>query len=147
MGTSPRRSPGRIVPGEAFPGINSCVSEQLNEFLAERASGVVRGNFTGVGAEWWWERRMGGGVEVCQELDPRAMIQEIAANTGRDPSEVRRIVEEELGLEDLDPVVLTFEISGEATEDEAAMLLRERSRSPQGLAAGAYERVEQALEN
>lgn len=121
------------------------MSESLNEFLAERAAGVVRGNFTGVGAEWWWERRMGGGVEVCQELDPQAMIQEIAASTGRDPSEVRRIVEEELGLEDLDPVVLTFEISGEATENEAATLLRERSRSPRGLAAGVYERVEQAL--
>jgi len=25
----------------------------------------VRENFTGVRAEWWWERRMGGGIEVC----------------------------------------------------------------------------------
>jgi len=128
-----------------FPDINSRVSEQLNEFLAERASGVVRGNFTGVGAEWWWERRMGGGIEVCQELDPQALIREISTSTGRDPSEIQRIVEEELGLEDLDPVVLTFEISGEATEDEAARMLRERSSTLQGLAESVYRKVEKAV--
>lgn len=122
------------------------MSEQLNGFLAERAASVVHGNFTGVEAEWWWERRMGGGVEVCQELDPEAMIREISHKTGRDPSEVRRAIEEELGLEDFDPVVLTFEISGDATEDEAAELLAERSGSPHGLAAGVYGRVEQALD-
>ena len=117
----------------------------LKELLAERASGIIRGNFTGVEAKWWWERRMNGGVEVCQELEPQAMIREISTSTGREPAEVGRIVQEELGLEDLEPVVLTFGIPGEATEAEAAALLRERSGSPRGLAAAAYERVEEAV--
>jgi hypothetical protein len=47
------------------------VAEKLNELLADKATLLVRENFTGVRAEWWWERRMGGGIEVCQELDPR----------------------------------------------------------------------------
>ena len=118
------------------------MSEQLNQFLAEKADALVRENFTGVRAEWWWERRMGGGIEVCQELDPETMSREISERTGKSVDEVRRAVEEELGLEDAEPVVLTFEIAGDATAEEAAKMLVERSAAPEGLAAGLYGRVE-----
>jgi hypothetical protein len=122
------------------------VTEKLNQFLAEKAAALVRENFTGVRAEWWWERRMGGGIEVCQELDPEAMSREISERTGTSVDEVRRTVEEELGLEGMEPVVLTFEIAGDATADEAAKMLVERSAAPEGLAAGLYSRVEEAVE-
>jgi hypothetical protein len=121
------------------------MSERLNQFLAERAGALVRENFTGVRAEWWWERRMGGGIEVCQELDPEAMSREISERTGTDVAEVRRVIEDELGLEDTEPVVLTFEIAGDATREEAARLLEERSSDPEGLAAGLYRRIEEVL--
>jgi hypothetical protein len=120
--------------------------EHLNQFLAERADALVRENFTGVRAPWWWERRMGGGIEVCQELDPEAMSREISEKTGRGVEQVRQTVEEELGLEDTEPVVLTFEIAGAAAAEEAAKMLVERSSSPEGLAAGLYRRVEEILE-
>ena len=120
--------------------------EYLNQFLAERAGALVRGNFTGVEANWWWERRMGGGIEVCQELDPEAMSREISEKTGRGVEQVRQTVEEELGLEDTEPVVLTFEIAGAAAAEEAAKMLVERSSTPEGLAAGLYRRVEEILE-
>src|SRR3712207_8781865 len=116
--------------------------EYLNQYLAERADALVRENFTGVRAPWWWERRMGGGIEVCQELDPEAMSREISEKTGRDVEQVRQTVEEELGLENTEPVVLTFEIGGTAAAEEAAKMLIERSSTPEGLAAGLYRRVE-----
>jgi hypothetical protein len=119
--------------------------EYLNQFLAERADALVRENFTGVRAPWWWERRMGGGIEVCQELDPEAMSREMSEKTGRDVSEVRRVVERELGLDDIEPVVLTFEIPGDTEADTAAEMLAERSSEPEGIAAGLYRRVEEAL--
>jgi hypothetical protein len=119
--------------------------EQLNQFLAERANALVRENFTGVSAEWWWERRMGGGIEVCQELDPETMSREISERTGKSVDEVRRAVEEELGLDDAEPVVLTFEIAGDATPEQAAQLLAERSSAPEGLAAGLYRRIEEVI--
>jgi hypothetical protein len=122
------------------------VPEQLNQFLAERADALVRENFTGVRAEWWWERRIGGGIEVCQELDPEAMSREISESTGKDLADVQRTVERELGLDDTEPVVLTFEIAGDATPEQAAQLLAERSSTPEGLAAGLYRRIEEALE-
>jgi hypothetical protein len=121
------------------------VPEYLNQFLAERADALVRENFTGVEANWWWERRMGGGIEVCQELDPEAMSHEVAGETGREIPEVRRIVQEELGLEDMEPVVLTFEIPGGTEARAAAGMLAERSSEPEGLAAGLHRRVEEAL--
>ena len=119
--------------------------ERLNQFLAERAGALVRENFTGVRAEWWWERRMGGGIEVCQELDPDEMSREVSEKTGKQVAAVRRVIEEELGLEDTEPVVLTFEIAGDATEEEAAELLAERSSEPEGLAAGLYRRIEEVV--
>ena len=119
--------------------------EYLNQFLADRAATLVEENFTGVRAAWWWERRIGGGIEVCQELDPEAMSREISEQTGRDFSEVRRIVEEELGLEGPEPVVLTFEVPGDTEASRAAEMLAERSSEREGLAAGLYRRVEDAV--
>jgi hypothetical protein len=121
------------------------VPEYLNGFLSERAAALVRENFTGVGANWWWERRIGGGIEVCQELDPEVMSREISERTGRDVAQVRRVVEKELGVEAGEPVVLTFEIPGHTEAGVAAELLAERSSEPEGLAAGLYRRVEEAL--
>jgi hypothetical protein len=121
------------------------VPEYLNQFLADKAGALVREHFTDVRAPWWWERRMGGGIEVCQELDPEAMSREIAEETGREVAEVRRVVEEELGLEDAEPVVLTFEIPGDAEAGAAAEMLTERSSEPEGLASGLYRRVGEAL--
>ena len=113
--------------------------------MADPMMSLVHDNFTGVRARWWWERRMSGGIEVCQELDPEAMSREVAAKTGRDEAEVRGVITEELGLEDQEPVVLTFEIAGDATTEQAARMLRERSSAPEGIAADLYRQVEEAL--
>jgi hypothetical protein len=121
------------------------VPEYLNQFLAERADALVRENFTGVEAEWWWERRLGGGIEVCQEFDPEAMSRELSDKTGRNVAQVRRVVQEELGLDDTDPVLLTFEIPGDTEAVTVAGMLADRSSEPEGLAAGLYRRVEEAL--
>jgi hypothetical protein len=121
------------------------VSEHLNQLLADKATVLVRENFSGVRAEWWWERRLGGGIAVCQELDPRAMAREISERTGRESQEIERVVEEDLGLEDLEPVVLTFEIAGDTTVAEAARMLAKRSETPEGLATGLYRQVEKAI--
>ena len=123
------------------------MAEKLNELLADKATLLVTENFTGVGAEWWWERRMGGGIEICQELDPQAMSLEISRKTGQDTPEVRRVIGAELGLEDEEPVVLTFEIAGEVTVAEAARMLQERSSTPAGLAAALYAEVEETLKS
>lgn len=121
------------------------MTEQLKGLLADSAYALVHESFTGVAAPWWWERRLGGGIAVCQELDPAAMARDISAKTGRDEDEVRRVVQEELGLEDAEPVVLTFEIPGDATAADAARTLAERSATPQGLAANLYRRAEEAV--
>ena len=135
------------VPGKRSPetGIKIPMPEYLNQFLADRAAALVEENFTGVRAAWWWERRIGGGIEVCQELHPEAMSREISEKTGRDVWEVRRIVQEELGLEDMEPVVLTFEIPGDIEANTAAEMLAERSSEPEGLATALYQRIEEAL--
>ena len=121
------------------------MTEPLNQLLADSAYALVHESFTGVAANWWWERRMGGGIAVCQELDPAAMAREISAKTGRDEDEVRRTVEKELGLEDAEPVVLTFEIPGDATAADASRILAERSATSAGLAANLYRRVEEVV--
>ncbi len=121
------------------------MNEQINQFLADRATALVEESFTGVRAEWWWERRLDGGIVVCQELDPEAMSRELSGETGREVGEARRFVERELGLDDAEPVVLTFEIPGTTPAGEAHRLLAERSSSPEGLAAGLYRRLEEAL--
>jgi len=121
------------------------MTEYLNQFLADKATMLVRENFTGVDAVWWWERRLGGGVAVCQELDPASMAREISFKTGREVGEVERVIEENLGLEGPEPVVLTFEIPGDAPAGEAAKMLAERSATPEGLAVNLYRQVEKAL--
>ena len=121
------------------------MTEYLNEFLADKATMLVEENFTDVRSHWWWERRMGGGIAVCQELDPEDMSQRIASRTGWDTSAVQTSVKAELGLEDLEPVVLTFEIPGETPAAEAARMLRDRSSTPEGLAAGLYRQIEEAI--
>ena len=119
--------------------------EFLNQFLADKATILVEENFSGVEAEWWWERRLGGGIAICQELDPASLAREVSRKTGRDENEVRRMVEEELGLEDPEPVVLNFEIPGVTEASEAAKMLAERSATPKGLAANLYRRIEEAV--
>jgi hypothetical protein len=121
--------------------------EYLNQLLADSATALVLENFTGVSAPWWWERRLGGGIEVCQEFDPEGVSHEISAKTGREVSEVRRAIAEELGLEDAEPVVLTFEIAGETETRRAAQMLGERSSEPEGLAAELYRRIENIVRN
>lgn len=123
------------------------MAEKLNELLADKATLLVRENFTGVRAEWWWERRMGGGIGICQELDPQQMARDLSEEAGREAPAVRRAIEEGLGLEDEAPVVLTFEIPGEVTVAEAARVLQERSSRPEGLAAAVYAEVEAAIES
>jgi hypothetical protein len=121
--------------------------EYLNQLLADSATALVYESFTGVSAPWWWERRLGGGIEVCQEFDPEAASRRISAKTGREVSEVRRAIADELGLEDAEPVVLTFEIAGETETDQVARMLTERSAEPEGLASGIYRRIEEIVGN
>jgi hypothetical protein len=123
------------------------MTERLDQLLADKATVLVQENFTGVAAEWWWERRMGGGIAVCQMFHPKAVAREISSRTGRTVGEVERIFEKELGLEDdLEPVVLTFEIPGDTTAVEAANILAARSVRPEGLAADLYRRTETILQ-
>lgn len=121
--------------------------EYLKGLLADSATALVHESFTGVSAPWWWERRLGGGIEVCQEFDPEAASRKISAKTGRDVSEVRRVIAEELGLDDPEPVVLTFEVAGETETRRVAEMLAERSAEPEGLAAGLYRRIEEIVSN
>jgi hypothetical protein len=121
--------------------------EYLNQLLADSATALVNESFTGVNAPWWWERRLGGGIEVCQEFDPEAAIREISAKTGREVSRVRLAIADELGLEDDEPVVLTFEISGETETSQVARMLAERSAEPEGLASSIYQRIEEIARN
>lgn len=121
------------------------MTEQLKGLLADDAAAIVHRNFTGVAAEWWWERRLAGGIAVCQELDPAAMAREVSAGTGYTEAEVRRVIAGELGLEDDEPVVLTFEIGGDETAGATARILAERSATPHGIAADLYRRVEEAI--
>ena len=119
--------------------------EYLNQLLADPATALVNESFTGVNATWWWERRVGGGIEVCQEFDPELASREISARTGHEVAEVGQTITEELGLEDAEPVVLTFEISGETETGRVAAMLAERSAKPEGLASGLYRRIEEAM--
>lgn len=121
------------------------MTELLNQFLADKATMLVEENFTGVRAEWWWERRLGGGIVVCQVLDPGFMSRRISEETRRDLPEVQHMVEEEFGLEDLEPIVLTFEMPGETPAAEAARMLQDRSSTPEGLAAGLFHQIKEAI--
>jgi hypothetical protein len=120
--------------------------EYLKELLADSATALVNESFTGVNATWWWERRVGGGIEICQEFDPEAASREISAKTAQDVSRVRLAIADELGLDSAEPVVLTFEIAGETETGEAARMLAERSAELEGLASGIYRRIEEIME-
>ncbi len=119
--------------------------EVLSQLLAEPATALVGEGFTGVDAEWWWERRLDGGIVICQEFDPAATIREIAGRIDRPVPEVETAALGELGLEDLEPVVLTFELPGATETRDAFRALGERSRTPEGLAANLHRRIEEAL--
>ena len=119
--------------------------EEIRGLLAEDAARLVHESYAGVQANWWWERRITGGIAICQELDPKTMAQVISSKSGRPEPDARRAIERELGLEDSDPVTLTFEIEGDATAGEAAALLRERSTTPEGIAASLYRTVLESL--
>jgi hypothetical protein len=120
--------------------------EYLKELLADSATALVNESFTGVNATCWWERRVGGGIEICQEFDPEAASREISAKTAQDVSRVRLAIADELGLDSAEPVVLTFEIAGETETGEAARMLAERSAELEGLASGIYRRIEEIIE-
>jgi|SRR4051794_1432037 hypothetical protein len=120
--------------------------EYLKELLADSATALVNESFTGVNATWWWERRVGGGIEICQEFNPEAASREISAKTAQDVSSVRLAIADELGLDSAEPVVLTFEIAGETETGEAARMLAERSAELEGLASGIYRRIEKIIE-
>ena len=121
--------------------------EYLNQLLADSATALVHESFTGVSAPWWWERRLGGGIEVCQEFDPEVASREISAKTGHEVSEVLRAIAEELGLEDPEPVVLTFEVAGETETRRVAEMLAERDRAAFFLGRKLYRRIEKILRN
>ncbi len=117
----------------------------VEQLLTDKIEALVEENFTGVDAEWWWERRMDGGVALCQELDPERMVAEIASAFSRDVREVREAAVMALGLEDFEPVVLTFDVDRSATVDEAAAVLAQRSRTAEGLAEKIYRRLAETL--
>lgn len=121
------------------------MSEVLSQLLAEPATALVREGFTGVDAEWWWERRLDGGIVICQVFDPSATIRMLAEGTGRPAAEVEGAVLGELGLEDTEPVVLTFELPGATETRDAFRALGERSRTEKGLAEGLHRRTEEAV--
>ena len=119
--------------------------EVLSQLLADPATALVQESFTGVDAEWWWERRLDGGIVVCQVFDPAATIRAVSESTGRPADEVEEVVLGEIGLEDLEPVVLTFELPGTTETHDAFRALDERSQKPEGLAADLHRRIEEAL--
>ncbi len=119
--------------------------DPLNQLLAGQAAKLVHENFTDVDGQWWWERRIGGGIAICQTLDPEAMAKSISESSGRPLPEVREAMIRSLGLEDFDPLTLTFEVPGDITSDEAAKVFEERSASPRGIASNIYREVEAAL--
>ena len=84
--------------------------KQVNQLLADEASDLVEENFGGIEAQWWWERRLDGGIAICQEFSPETMIFELSEALSRDVAEVRQTAVLTLGLEDFDPVTLTYDI-------------------------------------
>jgi hypothetical protein len=122
------------------------MERRLDSVFTDEAKALVDENFTGVEGEWWWERRIGAAITICQELDPVALVREVAGELGRDEEEVRRAAAEELELEDFDPLTLTYDVPGNTPVGEAARLLREKSATPRGLVEGVYRRVRAAAQ-
>lgn len=119
------------------------MERRLDSVFTDEALKLIEQNFTGVAGEWWWERRIGAAITICQELDPVALAREVAAEAGRSEPEMRELAVEELGLDDLDPLTLTYELPGDTPVERAAELLRERSATPRGLTESPYQRVRQ----
>lgn len=117
----------------------------LNQLFSDEMGQLVESSFAGVDAEWWWERRTGGGVSVCQELDPAALVIEFAREYERDESEIRQIAVQTLGLQDFEPVVLVFDLEGDLGLQEAVENLTARSSTSEGLAANIYRSLMEAL--
>lgn len=117
----------------------------VEQLLTDKIGALVDENFTGVDAEWWWERRVDGGVAICQEFDPERMVAEIAVAFKREAREVRETAVRILGLEDFDPVVLTFDVGRDMTVDEAAEVLAQRSRVAEGLAENIYRQLAETI--
>lgn len=118
---------------------------RLDGLFADAAASLVEKNFSGVDAEWWWERRPDGGIAVCQTLEPEAMIQEMAGAFGVEETEVRRVAIRTLGLEGFEPVELVYELGGNESVERMAEELARRSATRAGLAAGIYHELAGAL--
>lgn len=136
FGTSARR-------GAAFSAVAD--DRCLNQVFSDEMGSLVDENFAGVDAEWWWERRPGGGVAICQELQPAAMVADLTAVSRRDEAEVSRTAVRTLGLQDFEPVVLVFNLDGDTTVHEAAGEMAARSATSEGLAANVYRTLMEAL--
>lgn len=124
---------------------NDTAVPMLNQLLADEMDTLVRDNFSGADATWWWERRMDGGVSICQELDPAALTAEMAEVFGLNKDEVNRIAVRTLGLENFDPVVLVYELSGYTPTEQAVSALSERVCTAAGLAEGTYLQLAAAI--
>lgn len=118
---------------------------RLDQLLADDMYALVEDNFSGVDAKWWWERRMEGGVTICQEIDPEVLTREMAQVFDLNEDEVRRIAVRALGLEGFDPVVLVYELPGYTPENRAADTLAERSSTSAGLGASIYYELAGAI--
>lgn len=117
----------------------------VEQLLTDQIGALVDENFTGVEAEWWWERRVDGGVAICQEFDPERMVAEMSVAFRHEVSEVREAAVRTLGLEDFEPVVLTFDVARDTTVDEAAEILAQHSRTAEGLAEKIYRQLAETL--
>lgn len=126
------------------PGGNE-EDRRLDQLFADPADSLVRESFSGVEADWWWERRPDGGVAVCQELEPEAVTREMAQVFGLAKEEVNRIAVRTLGLEGFEPVVMVYELSGDTPVGQAARDLEEHSSTAAGLAEGIYRTLAKAI--
>lgn len=118
---------------------------RLNQLFADAADSLVKESFSGVDAEWWWERRPDGGVAVCQVLEPEALVKEMSHVFGLAEDEVRRTAIRALGLKDFGPVELVHELRGDTSAGRAIRELEKRSSTSAGLAEGIYRTLAEAI--
>lgn len=117
----------------------------LDQMPENEAATLVETCFTEVDAEWWWQRAADGGVTISQTLDPERLVSQIVEASGRYPYEIRQIALKTMGVEELEPSVLSFSIPGDTTVDEAADYLTFWSATPYGLAESIYRQLIAAL--
>ena len=118
---------------------------RLDQLFADATDSLVKESFSGVDAEWWWERKPDGGVAVCQERDPESLVKEMSQVFGLAEAEVRRIAVRTLGLEDFGPVELVYELRGDTSTEQAIRELEKRSSTSAGLAEGVYLTLAEAI--